>query len=276
MGRKAKHHFIPRSYLKRFTEKGSEKSQFWCVPNDNSKPYKTTPKDACAKRDYYTIEHSNPLLIEDWYANEIEPLTSKALDYIETERRLMPEKDIEPLLIFIATLYLRVPSFRSMVETSLMRQKEIVESISSDVTIANKDDFNFTKNNLVQAELSLLERVVNSLSKMHFKLWITNNSEFDIVTSDRPFVLTHPNGGNGFHFGLGTPNVELCIPINRKTVLIGKNEKQIDTAYPDDPRFIALVNHKVISSSEHYFYSSKQEIALLDDNLNVYKHKIVP
>lgn len=76
MSRKAKHHFIPRSYLKGFTEGGKDTSQFLGVrkiADNNHKAFLTTPNDACCKRDYYTVEHEDSLVVENWYAEEIEP-----------------------------------------------------------------------------------------------------------------------------------------------------------------------------------------------------------
>ena len=39
MGRKAKHHFIPKCYLKGFTDGGENSSPFWAVPINNDDPF---------------------------------------------------------------------------------------------------------------------------------------------------------------------------------------------------------------------------------------------
>lgn len=65
MGRKAKHHYVPKCYLKGFTEGGEDSSLFWCAPINNDISFKTSPNDSCAKRDYYTVQNSNSLVVED-------------------------------------------------------------------------------------------------------------------------------------------------------------------------------------------------------------------
>jgi hypothetical protein len=66
MGRKAKHHYIPKCYLKGFTKGGESSSPFWAVPINNDKAFSTSPNDACAERDYYTVDHKNYLIVEDF------------------------------------------------------------------------------------------------------------------------------------------------------------------------------------------------------------------
>ncbi len=81
MAQQAHHHFIPSSYLKGFTEGGKDTSQFWGVPKNNDKPFLTNPKDACSRRHYNAVQHDDPLVVEKWYANVIEPRINIALNF---------------------------------------------------------------------------------------------------------------------------------------------------------------------------------------------------
>jgi len=112
MGRKAKHHYIPRCYLKGFTEGGKNSSPFWCVPINNEPAFRTSPNDSCAKRDYYTVQHPNSLVVEDYYAEQIEPKIAKAIDFVQTKKSLPQKGDMRYLILLLATLHLRFPSFR--------------------------------------------------------------------------------------------------------------------------------------------------------------------
>lgn len=274
MGRKAKHHYIPKCYLKEFTQGGDDLSPFWCVPVNNETPFQTCPNNACAKRDYYTVRHSNSLIVEDWYAEEIEPKIKKAITYIKNYSSLPPKEEMRYLILLLATLYLRVPSFRNSLEAPMKRTKEIVDSVSQDVKIRNRHEFEYDQTDLIMSELELIDTVQECLSNKYFQLHVVDDPMSSVITSDRPFVLSHPNGGNGFFFGLNTPNVEICVPITKNAIVIARNERITEGAFSASDQLIGLTNTKLILSTERFFYSSSNELLLVDDDISVYKHKI--
>ena len=274
MARQAHHHFIPSSYLKGFTEKGKDTSKFWGIPTNNDEAFLTNPKDACSKRDYYSIDSDDSLVIEKWYATEIEPKINIALKYINENKNLPSNDKMQYLFLLIATLYLRTPSYRETIEAPLKRTKEIVDDISSNINISNATEFNYTKIDIIRSEIKLIKTVIECLSNKYYRLHIIENSCFDVITSDNPFVLSHPNGGKNFYFGLNTSNIEICVPINKKCILIAQNEPFNEGVYSTDDKFIGLINTKLILNSDRFFYSSKSEIALVDDDINVHKHSI--
>ena len=253
---------------------GKDSSQFWGVPINNDHPFLTTPKDACSKRDYYTIEHENSLLIENWYANEIEPKIGIALKYIKDYSKLPSSDNMSNLLLLLATLYLRTPSHRDTIEKPMKRVQEIVDSMSKDIKISNRHEFSYTQTDLIMTELNLIETVMKSLSNKFYRLYLIQESEFDVIVSDDPFILSHPNDKEEFYFGLNTPNIEICVPINRRAILIARNEPFEEDVFSADDRFVGLTNTKLILSASRFFYSSQREIALVDDNISVYKHDI--
>ncbi len=274
MGRKAKHHFIPQTYLKRFTEDGKDSSLFWSIPVNNDVPFQTSPKDACSKRDYYTIQHKNDLIVEDWYATKIEPKIAEALQYIEKNSSFPTQKEMLNLILLLATLYVRTPSHRSTLEAPLKIAKEIVASMSEDIKISNQHEFNYTQSDLIMHELRLINPIIESLSKKFYRLYLIRESEFDVITSDNPFILSHPDAKKGFYFGLNTPNIEICVPINRRAILIARNEPFEEGVFLADDKLIGLTNAKLILSTSRFYYSSKPKIILVDDNLCAYKHDI--
>lgn len=274
MGRKAKHHYIPKCYLKEFTEGGDDSSPFWCVPVNNASPFETSPRDACAERDYYTVQHSNSLIVEDWYAEKIEPKIKKAISHIKKHSSLPPKDEMHYLILLLATLYLRVPSFRNSLEAPMKRAKEIVDSISQDMTLRNRHEFDYNQTDLIFSELKLIDTVQKCLSNKYFQLYIIDDAKFNLITSDRPFILSHPNGGKDFYFGLNTPNVEICVPITKNAFIIARNEPIAEGAFTASEKLIGLINTKVKLSAERFFYSSNDELLLVNDDITVYKHKI--
>lgn len=275
MARKAKHHYIPKCYLKNFTEGGKNDSNFWAVPKSSDKPFLTSPNDACSKRDYYSMTHSNPLIVENFYGEKIEPMISKAIRHINTNSCLPHKADMQFLILLLATLYLRVPSHRETLERPRRRMKEIIESMSQDIHISNKEEFDYSETDLIKQELELLQYVQKLLSNKYYQLHIIEDADLDVITSDKPFVLTHPNGGRGFHFGLDTPNIDICVPITSKAILIARNEVIKEGTFTATKELVGLVNNNLIFSANRYFYTKKEEVLLINDDLTVFKHNIL-
>ncbi|PKH88266.1 DUF4238 domain-containing protein [Colwellia sp. Bg11-28] len=274
MGRKAKHHYIPKCYLKGFTNEGENSSQFWAVPTNNNSPFTTSPNDSCAERDYYSVDHTNSLIIEDFYAEQIEPKIIKAIRHIESHACLPPKEEMRHLILLLATLYIRVPSHRKTLEIPLKRTKEIVASMSQEINVSNKDEFEYSKTDLVTSELRLIDTVQECLSNKYYQLHIIEDDELNVVTSDNPFILSHPKGGSGFDFGLNTSNIEICVPITSKAILIATNEEMKEGSFVASKELIGLTNTKLILSTRRFFYSKTEEILLVDDDISVYKHNI--
>lgn len=274
MGRKAKHHYIPKCYLKGFTNGGENLSQFWAVPKNNDDPFLTTPNDSCAERDYYSIAHENSLIVEDFYAEQIEPKIFKAIRHIESHSSLPPKEEMKHLILLLATLYLRVPSHRKTLEMPMRRTKEIVDSMSQEINVSNKNEFEYSKTDLIKSELKLIDTVQECLSNKHYQLHIIEDDNLNVVTSDNPFILSHPKGRKGFYFGLNTSNVEICVPINSKAILTARNEKIKEGTFIASNKLIGLTNAKLILSTSRFFYSKTEEILLVDDDITVYKHNV--
>lgn len=274
MGRKAKHHYIPKCYLKGFTDGGENSSQFLAVPINDDAPFRTTPNDSCAERDYYTVKYSNSLIVEDFYAEQIEPKIARAINYISKYSKLPPKDEMKYLILLLATLYLRVPSFRKELEMPMKRTKEIVESMSKDVQVSNKEEFYYNQTDLIESELNLIDKVQEYLSNKYYQLHIIEDINTNVITSDNPFILSHPNGSNGFYFSLNMQNIEICVPITKKAVLIGRNEEMNEGTYLASKEFVGLTNTKLILSASRFFYSTNLEILLVDDDFNLYKHNI--
>lgn len=248
-------------------------------------PFPTSPNDSCAQRDYYSIEHENSLIIENWYAEQIEPNIGKVLQHIKETSTLPPANEIRHLILLLATLFLRVPSFRSHLEAPMKQTKKIVDSMDkieiegeivrvANVNISNASDFEYSKTDLIKSELRLIDTVQESLANKYYQLHVIEDKDFNLVTSDCPFILSHPNGGQGFHFGLETPNIEICVPLTRKALLIARNEPLQEGTFAATEQLIGLTNMKTILNANKYFYACNKNVLLVDDNISVHTHVI--
>lgn len=275
MGRKASHHFVPASYLAGFTEDGTKESAFWSVPTNNTKSFVTSPIKSCKKRDYYTIEHNNSLLVEDWYATEIEPKINYALRHIEEKQTLLSNDKMQHLLILVATLYLRTPTNRARLEEPLRAEKEIIDSMSKEIKISNKESFEYCQTDLIKTELRLINTVMNCLCNKYYRLFIINEPDLNFITSDNPFVLSHPyETHKNFYYGLNTPGVTLFVPISRKAALIGMNEPFEEGTYVANKKLVGSLNHEILLRAEKFCYTATPDICRIDSNGNPLKYKI--
>jgi hypothetical protein len=178
------------------------------------------------------------------------------------------------LIILLATLYLRVPSHRESLEMPMRRTKEIVDDMSKEIELSNKSEFDYSKTDLIMTELRLLDAVLDCLSNKFYQLYIVEDQSLNVITSDNPFVMSHPRGSEGFCFGLNTSNIEICVPITSKAVLIVGNEKMKEGTFKATKELIGLTNAKLILSANRFFYSKEEEILLVDGDITVYKHRI--
>lgn len=274
MGRKAKHHYIPKCYLKGFTDGGENSSPFWAVPTNNNPSFITSPNDACVERDYYTVDGTDSLIAENFYAGQIEPQIAKAINHINLYSCLPPKEEMRYLILLLATLYLRVPVHRKVLEAPMKRTQEIVESMSEDIKVSNKGEFDYTKTDIINAELRLIDVAQECLSSKYYQLHMLEDENLNVITSDNPFILSHPRAGNGFSFGLNTSGVEICVPITSKTILIARNEEMKEGSFNATKELIGLTNAKLMLSAERFSYSKTEEILLVDDDIAVYKHNI--
>ena len=112
---KKKHHFIPVTYLKNFTDDDGKVYVF--RKDDPSNPLHMAPESFGYRKHYYAqpmpdgdMDHNR---IEDFFSGEIEGHWNGIVEEIRGKRPLKPH--LEKLIQFIATLYVRVPATRDMV-----------------------------------------------------------------------------------------------------------------------------------------------------------------
>jgi hypothetical protein len=197
-------HFIPRMYLKNFSEViGPDKVFIWQY---NLKSMWQTPvsvnvKNVCFKKNLYEIMNEDGTFIaKNWIENifgKIEKQTGTVIDSIIKKSQkekcmncttVLSENDKSLIILFLTTLLYRDP-------------KTIDEGMSflinSNQDIGEREARNFTLMNLLPLGIdsewdknTIIRTAVENLSGMAFQIGIAN--EDVIITSDRPFVFWSP------------------------------------------------------------------------------------
>ncbi|ODA29836.1 hypothetical protein A8L45_21615 [Veronia pacifica] len=215
-------------------------------------------------------------MVEDWYANEIEPKIKSALESVRQNKTLPAREDRDSLLLLVATLYIRTPSNRERIEAPLRIERDMVQSMSEDINILNKKDFEYSQTDLIKMELKILNMVMDNLSKKYYRLFYIKDENIDFITSDDPFHLTHPYAHKkGFYYGLGTPNTMLSIPVNRKTILVGINEEVVEGTYVANKELVGEVNTNTVLQSSNFFYTPKEDVLFINEYGKPYFHNIL-
>lgn len=132
MSKSKKHHYVPACYLKEFTNEGRRTSLFWAFPrNKPGSKYGTNPNDSCVSNNYYKLdENKQPLLIEEWYGNEVEPqigIFLESVDYIN-----VVNSNDAGLIWLLTSLLLRNPQHRENIESPLRHTQKVAESMRDD------------------------------------------------------------------------------------------------------------------------------------------------
>lgn len=209
-------HFIPRCYLRRFSENGNSIMTYDKI---NSKIYNASLMSVCCINDLYKISEDyvnecgneiNELSIEkDYFAHNIEPMLDlylKTLDGIKEgwdngkDKYKMNYYEKRELALHIATLYFRQPDIMNSIVDNYMRferaDADMIKHILA-IQTGNKafDELNLEiscEKPVLHAQLSymdndLLMQCADEIAKNVYVFWICKEKLF--YTSDFPIVV---------------------------------------------------------------------------------------
>lgn len=228
MGNTKRQHYVPISYLKRFSFDGKRLHTFLLkkdIPNiltpDNKNQFwkDISLRNVCVTEDFYTIDESNPhnnngaksmFLEKGYFQNFVEPKLSSVINTVKSlstkilkdNTRIasiqFSEKDRMDLALSTFIQYYRTP-----------RQRNIIEAINNIVIQHNKElkirkgesvknikglDVAFTHANKTYLNMHLWNIFLQKISSYCLLLRVSNNGNF--FTSDNPVVI-HRLGTKG-------------------------------------------------------------------------------
>ena len=245
MGKKSRHHTVPRCYLKRFAIKRN--NDYYCFAYDKrtKATFESNIENLSVERDFYTLNNvTDPLVWEDYYAIKIEPMMNRVLDkicnlaetsLIVSETTILNDEDKVNISIIIISQMMRGKSARLFAET---KRSNIISNVLNEIEEKYKisDDLknhlyseDFWKLALAGASTSF-EHIINLVPHLLNRYWILykveGNNEF--ITSDNPVLMVNPITGEmlPFNTGLNTRGTICFYPIS-STLLIGIYPKEL-------------------------------------------------
>ena len=298
-----KQHYIPRSYLKRFS---NNKKSIYTYDKKRCKKYNAPLMSVCFKDNLYTISEGyvkknkeeggsiiNTLSIEtNYFANTIEPLFTQLLSQIDKiKEEWLTGRDCyclnflekRELAIHIAIQYLRLPQIGATIVDDYIRMGkadlEVIKEIMAVQT--GNEDFRKLKMDIVcerpalHASLSylnidLLMMFANAMANNIFVFWMSKENDF--YTSDFPIVvLPHKQNVRPKFGGLAQYGGEVTFPLSPNLVLSMYDREYFKDLENWDGNFIEASDTEIRKQNylrymyaEQHVFNYKNDFSLID------------
>ncbi|WP_417465659.1 DUF4238 domain-containing protein [Kordiimonas sp.] len=241
LGKKRKHHFLPKTYLKNFSDKNGDIWTYRLEQANN--PFRVRYEEAGHIRDYYAepslkdgIDHNR---LEDHFSENVEAHWPSIVNLIERGADLSPTQ-VTNLISFVILQRVRVPALRDFVELSLanmvrLRTMELEASgelpPAPEVLRTNgrtdweKISFAIDPHRSLLSLPHLATGMADVIDSLGFSI-LQNTTNLSFITTDNPVCYYTPSKKKQFRpytiSGIGTP-LELLFPITRDLCLVGQS-----------------------------------------------------
>lgn len=293
MSEPKKQHYVPQTYLRNFSFKNNDMEKIWVFSKIRNKKYVANVSDTSAERHFYSLDRfTDKYIVENFFAEEIEPILKKITDKILFLSQcvlindwvpIISNKDKIDLTTCVVYQLLRSTNTRnyaykkfqellpdayesvydrfgkenidwSIIDSIFFNNKEMMKEISIEVTL-NKE---------------LINKMINILyDKIFLLMKISGNEEF--VTSDNPVMLLNSltSDVTPFKNGISQNSTIIYYPLTSKILLgifdsdsIFKYVQENDCSLiklKNDSNFISKVNKKQLDHCKEYVYSHRNE-----------------
>jgi hypothetical protein len=291
-----RHHYIPQWYLAGFTDTGTADGFITVHDLVEERDFKTKTHGVGIQRDFNRVEMEGlepDILEKSW--SQFEGDASQAVGRIIEAGNLGNMVDLSFLLNLVALLIVRNPKTRTLMNQS---KEQILRSMGQ-MVFGNKDrferlvkkaradgvdipeeitfeqmqdfiqrddyDIHIHRESSIQLELSLLDDIIRLLHKRRWSLFTPENPDSHFISGDHPVVLSWRDAEVNSPVGFGLTNTEVTFPINKRYMLVGIFEEDLDSFYKIPDTTVAFANsgrrsqaqRHVYSSGETYLYASR-------------------
>ena len=292
-----KQHYIPRCYLKRFSD--NNKSIF-SYDKINSKSYQASLMSVCCEDDLYSLSESyveecikqqdnlNTLSIEcDYFSKKIEPLLAQYLGQLDviqdgwvkgTERYRLNYLEKRELALHIITLYFRIPHvMNAMIDNHLRFERAEADMIKHILSVQTRNKaFNeleleiSCEKPVLHAQISylndeLLMNMANILANNIYVFFVSENNE--LYSSDFPIVV-NPYVPNikPICMGLAQYGGELTMPLSPSLSISIYDRKYFKDKEELDSCFIIANDEEILRRNWRiYLYAKRHVFSLKND-----------
>lgn len=270
---KKSHHYIPKFYLKGFTE-SSESPYIWVYERGKAKPFRANISNVAHENYFYTLpvppDKTNHLSPEDYLAEKIEAPANPVIEKIRNNRTLS-DADRVNLSIYLAVMLKRIPRHRKRIQelapkvaSNVENQiEQIIDTISK--RRANRPELKRKLRGQAKSIIRRLEenppkevlfpdysiKVTQTIFRMSWQFFISEE-KFSFLTSDNPLFFFEG-------IGIGQDNSEITFPISSDCVLWATNRTDLMEGYYKINQDVKdEFNSRIASLATRYVYYSQE------------------
>lgn len=280
-----RHHYLPQSYLARFTDKGTEEGQFFVLEVESGRSFRTSPKNVAVELDFnrVDIEGHQPDAIE----NALSSLGQKAVQAIANTvatEEFPNDDDCNSILNLICLIAVRNPfvrksfnhareqlihiigdllvSDKQLWEHHVRKARDNGENISDSISFEEMKRFieernykiEFSPQSNLRVELNAFDNILQILGERTWSLIIAPQDGPEFICSDQPVVIEWKSGRQG-PIGLGKRETEVFFPISRRAGFYGTFEDPLKEVVHAEPGNVATMNRRVMFNAERHVFS---------------------
>ncbi len=277
-------HYIPKFYLKGFTDKDGV---LWVC--ERFKPIRSSkPKLEAHRPDYYS--HTEKGERDETAENALEEIESRAAPIIRklaNPQYVPTPENANHLIVFVGFMFARVPSWRenldrvaaqvarqTQVELAQDNQKfrqlyaNVERSTGRSVTIEAeelrqfilKGDYELVQKSMTFNLAAMFITAVSLIRELEgYGMQIFHAPEgMFYLTSDSPVYTIQPDGSGQATVGMGFgwPDVEVYFPLNKRACLRMRRGIQAGARVAEEGR-VKEINNLVMATAARYLYSSE-------------------
>lgn len=298
MSNTKKQHYVPRTYLKNFSfnKKKVDSHYLEVLSKKDQKIYVSNIEDVAEEKDFYTLENiEDKYMVENYFANEIEPILYDSLKDIRTRcenslvqsgAKVINEEEKADLTGNILMQWLRGKQTR---EYERKIYDEYLEKVIDDsknkfrITDSklNKIANTFLKDKTVFKEIAISAVFSSDKLKMYHDVLISRNIIFyriigdgEFITSDNPVLLVHriTKDPTLFRNGILDKNTLIYYPISPKLIMgayhpylypASLKKKDCQVTFITDlsaGNFIKSINLKQAEQCYNYVYANSKTV----------------
>lgn len=179
MGKTRRQHFIPISYLERFTSK----DELYTIDIVERKTFKTSPVNVAHIRDFYTVEledESKENIVEEYFS-QVEGNAKPILDRWIKTMKPPTQKEWHIISEFIAGMSLRIPEFRK----KYLEMRQYMLDLTNHFSLSSKEAYEKTRERYHQDTGKELE-----LGYEEMKHAVENPAQYQIILHQNEYIST--------------------------------------------------------------------------------------
>lgn len=281
-----RHHYLPQIYLAAFTGTGLKDDQFFVLDVHSGRPFRTSPKNVAAERDFnrVDIEGRSPDAIEQALA-PFEGQAAMAIRKVIESEEFPNDEDCNWILNLIGLIAVHNPqlrkSFNQFQEQVIHRigdllvsdkkiwdhhvkkVREAGDNINEDVSFEDMKRFieerkyrlEFSPEGNLRVEFRAFDKLLPILGQRTWSVLVAPNDGPEFICSDHPVTLVWKSGKYG-PVGYGLKETEVFFPLGRRVGFYGVFETPLRPVVMLKPSHVATMNRRVVLNAERHIFSA--------------------